>query len=176
MDALLFTLLTLVDQGYLDIFNTEISWPVVETLRKLTFVLNNTKLEDTKKAKIKDICEILTEMKKLGMAWTKDYGVINENGDTVLHIASSYNCGLPYNYDIVEKLVEFFVKEGLDIDAKNNVGKTALMESVWWTKARMFKLLLKLNADISIKDNLNRTAYNLAEKRWNIDAMYSLRK
>ena len=56
--------------------------------------------------------------------------------------------------------VKLLIKNGADVNYRNNRGQTALMHS---TNPEITKLLLDNNADINIVDNFGNTALSIAE-------------
>jgi ankyrin repeat protein len=49
------------------------------------------------------------------------------------------------------------VNEGMDVDARDGQGRTALMEAVSWNKVETAKMLLALGANVNARDNRGRT-------------------
>jgi len=66
--------------------------------------------------------------------------------------------------------VEAYLASGMDVNVKNNLGRTPLMgaaaaasDSPWYPKnAEIVKLLLKSGADVNAKDNDGNTALKMA--------------
>ncbi len=63
------------------------------------------------------------------------------------------------DYNIAELLINY----GININAKNNFGGTALMHAASYNKPNIVKLLLKYGADRSIRDMFDRTPYERAK-------------
>ena len=72
-------------------------------------------------------------------------------GRSLLHLASKQS---GFNsVDRAARKVEFLLQSGVDIDARDNSGKTALMYSVKYKSPKLYNLLKDNKADITVADN-----------------------
>ena len=74
--------------------------------------------------------------------------VVDEDGQSLLHIASEYD-----RFSIAHKLIE----EGLDPNIRDNCERTPLHIASQHGKATTLSLLLEKNADLNLKDQYGRT-------------------
>lgn len=82
------------------------------------------------------------------------------SGDNALiYYASNYNAMAD------EKLVDFLISKGIDINAQNNLGKTALMMAAKRDNYKLVKYLCEKGADVDIKDTNGMTALMWAASR-----------
>ena len=80
--------------------------------------------------------------------------------------------------DYVEE-VEALIKEGIDVNAKDNDEETALMFASYWGHTGIVKLLLKNGADVSINaesKHSKATALSLASEKGRIEIVKLLLK
>jgi ankyrin repeat protein len=97
-----------------------------------------------------------------------DYSLMDEAGDTAVHIACRYARG---------SLLEMFMKKGADINYRNKQGETLLhtvMKSADWQCDNFAKVLLSKGADVTIKDISGKTPADVAinnERRSILTAM-----
>lgn len=61
------------------------------------------------------------------------------------------------------EIVSLLLEHGADVDAINNGGRTPLMESALWGRLRTVKVLLKANANPSLRDRQGCSAVDLAQ-------------
>lgn len=83
----------------------------------------------------------------------------NKNDDTLL----TAFCNEIYTYEEeieVIKIINFLIESGIDINAQNKEGCTALMYACTCESYYILKILLENNADINIKDKKGKTALN----------------
>ena len=76
------------------------------------------------------------------------------NGRTLLHFA----------YDQPKSLA-LLIEAGVDIDARDNNGETALIQAARTGNSNSVRLLLKAGANIDVKDRTGMTALKYAEKK-----------
>lgn len=93
----------------------------------------------------------------------------DDNGMTALIIASAYNHQPEYR-----NIVDFLIKNMSDIDIQDNNGMTALMHAAWHGCSESLSLLLHGGADINLKDEQGRSAYDLAIEANQIETIYYL--
>merc|ERR1712223_2290004 len=62
------------------------------------------------------------------------------------------------NIEVRKGIVEFLLKNGADINTKDNFGHTALMNSAMSCDKEMVKILLKNDANVNAKSNNGKTA------------------
>ena len=60
-------------------------------------------------------------------------------------------------------VIEFLLKRGLDIDARNYKGETALFVAAWYGREELVELLLKKGADPNLKTRKGLTALKVAK-------------
>jgi len=68
-------------------------------------------------------------------------------------------------------VIDYFFKNGIDVNAKDEKGNTALMAAAGYCSADVVNLLLQNGANINDKDNWGTTAMNLACYDLNIDVV-----
>lgn len=81
-------------------------------------------------------------------------------------IVPIYEAVLQGNVDYVKKLL----MRGLDINAKNSIGHTALHKAVLLDTVDMAQLLLSNGADVSLTDNRGSTPLDMARRKGSEDA------
>lgn len=92
------------------------------------------------------------------------------SGDNALiYYASNYNAMAD------EKLVDFLISKGIDINAQNNLGKTALMMAAKRDNDKLVKYLCEKGANVDIKDTNGMTALMWAASRENQQIVEYLR-
>ncbi|MEI0567594.1 ankyrin repeat domain-containing protein, partial [Brachyspira pulli] len=87
----------------------------------------------------------------------------NKNNDTLL----IEFCNEIYYYEEeieIIKIIQFLIESGIDINAQNNKGCTALMYACASESFNIVKILLENKADIYIKDNEGKTALSYSNK------------
>uniref|UniRef100_UPI003F4B811D ankyrin repeat domain-containing protein n=1 Tax=Brachyspira catarrhinii TaxID=2528966 RepID=UPI003F4B811D len=87
----------------------------------------------------------------------------NKNNDTLL----IEFCNEIYYYEEeteIIKIIKFLIESGIDINAQNNKGCTALMYACTNESFNIVKILLENKADIYIKDNEEKTALSYSNK------------
>lgn len=75
-------------------------------------------------------------------------------GWTALHIAA---CGDPNVPDVNPEIFELVLRHGIDIDARDDLGFTALHTTAVINKKAAVKLLINLGANVEARDNTGRT-------------------
>ena len=111
--------------------------------------LNYTKFIDACVKNDKETVKVLIEQKKHYINQT----IIT--GDTGLHIAASRN---------YKDLCIMLIQYGVDLNIKNNYGKTALMKAILKGNTEIVDLLLKEEGiNVNLKDNIGNTALILGK-------------
>lgn len=85
--------------------------------------------------------------------------------------------GIPYSIESFlneagagnKERIELFLKAGMDINAKDNDGHTALMRALAYDNFEMVKLLIEKGADINARDNDGYTVLMLASSKKDIE-------
>ena len=103
-----------------------------------------------------DISNIYLEIIKVLLDNGADINVKNNEGKTVLHLASSSG-----RHEVVKVLLD---NKGADIDAKDNQGRTALMVASVWNDFEIVTSLVDKGAEINAKDKDGKTALMWAEE------------
>ena len=98
---------------------------------------------------------------------------VNDQGDCLLGLACSslYGRGDGRN-SVIDMVVEEAIRQGADVDRKNNMGQTPLMLACagdFRTMEEVETALLEAGADASIADNQSRTALHMASQAGNKD-------
>ncbi|MFH7003751.1 ankyrin repeat domain-containing protein [Flavobacterium bizetiae] len=99
---------------------------------------------------------IKDEIVKLLINHNADVHIIDDNGTTLLMVASIFNR---------KQIIHLYLKKGININAQDNFGNTALMYAVINNHADTIQLLLKAGADINIKNNKGEIALDIANER-----------
>jgi ankyrin repeat protein len=60
-------------------------------------------------------------------------------------------------------VIEFLLKRGVDIDARNDQGETALIIAAWYGREELVELLLTKGADSNVKTRNGLTALKVAK-------------
>lgn len=81
--------------------------------------------------------------------------VCDPRGNTYLHRAVTEGAK-PF-------VIKFLLKRGVDIDARNDQGETALIIAAWYGREELVELLLKKGADPNVKTREGLTALNVAK-------------
>ena len=81
-----------------------------------------------------------------------------------VNLKGLYGC-TPLMYAVGSSFVYFLLPYKPDINLKNAFGLTALMIACKWNYESTVELLLKNNADVTIKDDIGKTAYDYAKER-----------
>jgi ankyrin repeat protein len=68
-------------------------------------------------------------------------------------------------------VIDYFLQNGIDVNAKNEWGSTALMAAAYYGKADIANLLLQRGAKINDKDNFGSTSLQHACWRLNIEVV-----
>ncbi|KAH9219748.1 ankyrin repeat-containing domain protein [Leptodontidium sp. 2 PMI_412] len=103
-------------------------------------------------------CLSYTSIARLLLERGADIGAITDDGDTALHYA-----GRGGHITFIELLLEKIPLCGtLDLDARNMEGRTPLLSAASEGEKDAVVLLLKSRANISARENENRTALHLA--------------
>ncbi len=74
------------------------------------------------------------------------------------------------------ELLKDLIKEGFDINIKNNYNTTALMIVSFYDNLKIVRLLLENNADLNIKDSLGNTALIYASEYNHLEIIDILKK
>ena len=62
------------------------------------------------------------------------------------------------------QLIPLILKKGLNIDAQNSYGNTALIYAVYSGNIETVKCLVKNKANLHVKNNLGKTAIDIAKE------------
>jgi ankyrin repeat protein len=81
--------------------------------------------------------------------------VCDPRGNTYLHRAVTEGAK-PF-------VIKFLLKRGVDIDARNQQGETALIIAAWYGREELAELLLKKGADANVKTRKGLTALKVAK-------------
>jgi len=100
----------------------------------------------------------------IGVDLNKIYG---GSAWTILHFAS--RCGAP-------KCVEFILKFGANVNARDNNQRTALHEASAYNNYKCMKVLLKFGANIDATDELNKTGLYYASVNYHSECLKILLK
>lgn len=82
---------------------------------------------------------------------------IDNNGKPILLITQKY-----------PSMIQILVDKGVDINAQDKLGWTALHSAIWSNKIKSVELLFKLGADVGMKTTTGDTAMSLAAHKSNI--------
>ena len=85
-------------------------------------------------------------------------------GTTVLMMAALNDA----NPGVMKLLLDF----GLDINARDNGGRTALMLAAEWSTSKTIDMLLSVGADIAVKDNEGKRAADYARENRSLKSRY----
>ena len=92
------------------------------------------------------------------MLFRSNVNVKNKSGKTVLHlIAQNSWLGYLYSHITAPKLVQWLIDQGADVNAKDNMGNTALHLSAHYGIQEMISALIDLEADVNAKNNNGKT-------------------
>ena len=69
-------------------------------------------------------------------------------------------------------VIKLLLDSGLDINARDNGGRTALMLAAEWSTSRIINILLSVGADIAVKDNEGKRAANYARENRSLKSRY----
>ena len=69
-------------------------------------------------------------------------------------------------------VVRVLLDAGSDVNARDEVGRTALMLAARWNTSRIIDTLLDAGADIAIKDDEGRQAADYAQENRNLKSRY----
>ena len=94
-----------------------------------------------------------------------DPNIKNKNGDSVI---TPKTLTKPI---IIDNMLE----HGLDINMRDKYGSTILMLAIWYQQYDTINLLLKKDADITLKNNDGETAMSIAELLGNKDILFLLK-
>ena len=75
-----------------------------------------------------------------------------------------------------EEAVSYLIQNGVNINAKQVDGHTALAKAAMWGRSGVVQILLDAEADMSICDANNKTAFDLALENGNIECVRSFEK
>ncbi len=78
---------------------------------------------------------------------------VDNNGKPILLITQKY-----------PSMIQILVDKGVDINAQDKLGWTALHSAIWSNKIKSVELLFKLGADVGMKTTSGDTAISLAEQ------------
>jgi uncharacterized protein len=81
--------------------------------------------------------------------------VCDPRGNTYLHRAVM-EAAKPF-------VIEFLLKRGVDINAQNEQGETALVIAAWYGRAELVEILLKKGADPNVKTRKGLSALKVAK-------------
>lgn len=92
--------------------------------------------------------------------------------------------GIPYSIDSFlneagagnKERIELFIKAGMDVNAKDNDGNTALMRASAGDNFEMVRLLIKKGADLNARDNAGYTALIFASSKGDLELVTLLIK
>lgn len=63
-----------------------------------------------------------------------------------------------------KEFINFLIQMGANVNAQGKKGSTALMKACDWSRDRNVQLLIELGADIDIKNNFGKTAFDIARR------------
>jgi len=72
--------------------------------------------------------------------------------------------------DGIERITFHFLKKGADVNAKDDVGRTALMEAAWRNHPELCEILIERSAEVNAADNTGNTALMYAARGGNTKA------
>src|SRR5512135_2236528 len=92
--------------------------------------------------------------------------------------------GIPYSIDSFlneagagnKERIELFIKAGMDVNAKDNDGNTALMRASAGDNFEMVRLLINKGADLNARDNAGYTALMFASSKGDLELVTLLIK
>lgn len=93
--------------------------------------------------------------------------IINSNGESALIAATSTN-----NIEIIKLIL---AKDKKQINLANKDGEIAIMKAAKVGSLETVQILVKAGADLKAKDHLGRTAFDIAKKSQNTDALKYLK-
>jgi ankyrin repeat protein len=100
--------------------------------------------------------EIAPDIMELFVKYGVDINMQHQGHGSVLHLAA---------WNGRHNLVKFLVKQPtIKVDVTDTDGETPLMKAAFWGYAKVIKILAKHGADVTKKDNANRTALDYALK------------
>jgi ankyrin repeat protein len=74
------------------------------------------------------------------------------------------------------KTYKLLIDSGADVNAKRNIGRTALHDVASGGHRDMVELLIAKGSDLNVIDNAGRTPLDMAEKRGNNEIVELLKK
>lgn len=86
----------------------------------------------------------------------------DESGQPLIKLAI-INARLDSKKSIV--MLNYLIEKGVDVNAKNNNGYTALMDATFIGNTEIMKILIKSGADVNAKNNNGATALMLAQNK-----------